>query len=470
MGAVYCARDQHRDQIVALKTLFGIEPSNVYRLKDEFRALSNVVHPNLVAFYELVAEDGEWFYTMELVDGVDFSDRLRPDGIDMPALRQSLPQLAAGIHAIHEAGKLHRDLKPSNVLVTPENRVVILDFGIVADLIATAGEGRPVGEGAWGTAEYMAPEQAKGETTAASDWYAMGVMLYEVLTGQLPFSGLPFAIIAQKLAGSPQPPTEIAPDVPSDLAQLCMDMLAIEPEDRPDHSEILRRLGADPEPPVRARTPSAPLLGREGQLDRLEEAHERSLSGKPVFVCVHGPSGFGKTALLSRFVSLKTERGSALVLKGLCHEREHLPYKGVDGVIDNLSRYLRTLPDEEVQDLLPEDIQFLCTIFPVLERVPAISELSTLRRDIREPMEVCRRAFMALRELLRRVAKIHPLIIYIDDLQWSDEDSVGLLNELLVSVGKLRLLMIVSFVVKKSRRPRSCDRWSSWGGKTITSS
>ena len=134
MGAVYRARDHHRDQVVALKTLFGVDPSGIYGLKKEFRALAKVVHHNLVAFYELVADEGRWFYTMELIDGVGFSDHLRPDNVDIPALRRSLPQLAAGINAVHGAGKLHRDLKPSNVLITPEDRVVILDFGIVVPI------------------------------------------------------------------------------------------------------------------------------------------------------------------------------------------------------------------------------------------------------------------------------------------------------------------------------------------------
>ena len=204
MGAVYRARDHDRDQVVALKTLFGVDPSSIYRLKKEFRALAKVVHPNLVAFYELVAEEGEWFFTMELVDGVEFGRR-GSDGADIPALRRSLPQLAAGIQAVHEAGKLHRDLKPSNVLITPEQRVVILDFGIVADLKATGGA-TATHEQSGGTAAYMAPEQAEGEAVSASDWYAMGVMLYEALTGELPFSGAPVAMIAQKLAGEPPHP------------------------------------------------------------------------------------------------------------------------------------------------------------------------------------------------------------------------------------------------------------------------
>lgn len=446
MGAVYSARDHERDQVVALKTLYWVEPSAIYRLKKEFRALSDVVHPNLVALYELVAEEGQWFYTMEMVDGIDFARAMRPEELDLPSLRQSLPQFAAGIHTVHEAGKLHRDLKPSNVLVTSEGRVVILDFGIVADL--TQAEGEPhtmAGEGIWGTAAYMAPEQANGEATAASDWYAMGVMIYEVLTGKLPFSGPPFSIIAQKLQGNVPHPDEIVPGLPADLVELCLGLMALEPADRPSGAEILERLGAVEERPTSVPPiPAARLVGREQQLGQLEDAFHRAQAGKPVLVCVHGPSGIGKSTLLEKFVDQQARDSSALVLRGRCYERESVPYKGVDAVIDSLSRFLRALPKEQVKGLIPEDLKLLCTIFPALERVAVIAELPS-RREIRDPVETRRRAFMALRELLRRVAALRPLIIYIDDLQWADEDSIGLLNELLLPVDTLGLLLLVSF-------------------------
>jgi serine/threonine protein kinase len=134
MGVVYEAFDRARQHKVALKTLFRVDAAGIYRLKQEFRALSGVAHPNLVALYELFAEAELWFFTMELVDGRELVAALRDgaapgDG----ALRDAFAQLVHGVQAIHAAGKLHRDLKPSNVLLTADGRVVILDFGLVID-------------------------------------------------------------------------------------------------------------------------------------------------------------------------------------------------------------------------------------------------------------------------------------------------------------------------------------------------
>src|SRR5262249_11329090 len=134
MGVVYRARDCRRDRQVALKTMLGPTSAALYRFKQEFRALANLTHPNLVPLYELVAAGGQWFFTMELVEGMDFLTYLRgvsaADGADWERqLRAAFRQVAEGVLALHRAGKLHRDLKPRNVLVTAAGRVVILDFG-----------------------------------------------------------------------------------------------------------------------------------------------------------------------------------------------------------------------------------------------------------------------------------------------------------------------------------------------------
>ncbi len=173
MGVVYEVRDRDRDEVVALKTLRWTDPSAIYRFKREFRTLADIAHRNLVTLYELFGERDQWYFTMELVRGGEFLEYVRPGGLDVPRLRATLLQIAEGLVAIHAAGKLHRDLKPSNVRVTPEGRVVILDFGISVDAIRGYDRHATREEGVWGTAEYMAPEQGDGEATPASDWYAL---------------------------------------------------------------------------------------------------------------------------------------------------------------------------------------------------------------------------------------------------------------------------------------------------------
>src|SRR4029453_5383517 len=132
MGVVYEVQDNARGEGVALKTLRNATPGGVYRLKHEFRSLAGVVHPNVVCLYELIVEDAWCFFTMELVKGVNFVGYVRGSSrtsLEIDHLASAFRQLVDGVTALHRLGKLHRDIKPSNILVTPEGRVVILDFG-----------------------------------------------------------------------------------------------------------------------------------------------------------------------------------------------------------------------------------------------------------------------------------------------------------------------------------------------------
>ena len=196
MGIVHEARHTKTGNRVALKTLptnldgESIDANRLHRFRKEFRSLSEVNHPNLVGMQTLEVDGDRWFFTMDLIEGEDFISYVRPGGqLDEARLRACLPQLAKGIMALHDRGIVHRDLKPGNVLVSSDGRVVILDFGLVAQLQQAADVTQTRSAMFVGTAPYAAPEQLGGHKTEANDWYAFGTMLYEALVGQVPFRG-----------------------------------------------------------------------------------------------------------------------------------------------------------------------------------------------------------------------------------------------------------------------------------------
>ena len=442
MGVVYAARDVERGEVVALKTLRWTDPTAIYRLKKEFRVLADVAHPNLVTLYELVADEDAWFFTMELVDGPRLDKYVQAQPLDVGRLRGALRQVAEGLSAIHAAGLLHRDLKPSNVLVAPSGRAVILDFGIADVALGNGGSGpRTIEEGLVGTFEYMAPEQFGGTALEASDWYALGVMLYEVLTGRLPYTGSPHSVMASKLVNDPPRPDTIVARLPPDLATLCWRLLARDPADRPSGEDVVRLLGGAtvPRPAVRR------LVAREAQLAELEQAMAETERGQAVSLYVHGASGIGKTTLVQHFIDGLANANRAVVLAGRSYARESVPYKGRDGVIDSLTRYLRTCGDTEVEALITTDVFALARLFPVLERVEAIWRLPYPERENLDPVELRRRAFGALRGLLGRIRVRRPVVIWIDDLQWSDADSAVLLEDLTGPPEPPPILLIASF-------------------------
>ncbi len=480
MGVVYEARDRERRQRVALKTLQHFSPDALLLFKQEFRTLANVQHANLVRLYELVATGAEHvFFSMELVRGTDFltyvqkpatsTEATRPwdetsphtleDEIashtqrlstlpsadegapaaeatrwastaDLDRLRPAVRQLVEGVQALHSAGKVHRDLKPSNVVVTPEGRVVILDFGIATDVAGVADESLRDDGRTFGTACYMAPEQAVDlDVTRASDWYSVGVMLYEALVGHAPFEGDSLEVLRRKVAVDARPPSESVDGVPQDLEALCVALLDRDPAKRPSGPDVLRRLGGlSAFSGTPATSVATSFVGREPQLRALRDAFDSMRSGRSVSVHVGGRAGMGKSALVQHFLDELVKDGEAVVLRGRAYERESVPYKAVDAVIDALSRYLMHVSDNEGTIALPKNIISLASLFPVLARLPDVRAVSV--KPNLDPTEVRRRAFGALRELMTTLARRRPLVVSIDDVQWGDTDSAALLLEL----------------------------------------
>ncbi len=441
-------------------TGFPVEPATTELSGDLETKGGETAEPRTDPFYDGTTIDVSQPPQMKPLKRVRPNSRRRRSEypLDLGRLRRALPQLARGVLALHHAGKLHRDIKPSNVLVRDDGTVLLLDFGLVAELVPAAGGSERPGAGPLyesddslaGTAAYMAPEQAAGEPLSpASDWYAVGVMLFESLTGRLPFQGRVREVLSAKQEREAVPPISLDPSVPADLNQLCIDLLRRNPAERSSGPEILARLGEElsgestTEREISA--PSIPLVGRREELDFLEASFAEVLSGKAATVEVHGRSGAGKTSLVQYFLDTLATRPDVVVLTGRCFEQESIPYKGVDQLVDALTRYLGRLGHSEARSLLPREIGALARIFPVLGRVEAVAEARQKAVDFPDLQELRNRAFGALRELLARLAADHPLVLCIDDIQWGDTDSAALLSEILRPPGSPRLLLLVCY-------------------------
>ncbi|HEY0988791.1 MAG TPA: serine/threonine-protein kinase, partial [Kofleriaceae bacterium] len=260
MGVVYEAYDRDQRTRVALKTLRLSARDSLLRFKNEFRALQGVYHPNLVGLGELCERDGDWFYTMQYVDGVDFlthverrdnaiTARLELGGAPVPAplkfderkLRAALVQLAGALAALHGAGKVHRDIKPGNILVAQDGKLYLLDFGLVTD--AARSQAITSVDRLIGTPAFMSPEQARGDLQIGprSDCYSVGVLLYRALTGMLFARGSASDLVTSRRTQSAMRPSLAAPGVPVDLDELCFELLAHRPADRPSAADVAHR-------------------------------------------------------------------------------------------------------------------------------------------------------------------------------------------------------------------------------------
>ena len=452
-GAVYEVFDHQHQARVALKTVTRQDTSALYQFKREFRSLADLVHPNLVELYELHGDDTRWFFTMELVRGVDLKTAL--DSVDAAGVRAALAQLAEGLCFLHEAGRLHRDIKPSNVMVDADGRVVLLDFGLVVD-VADADSAR---FGAAGTPRYMAPEMFTGPIGPAADWYAVGVLLYERLAGQPPFEGTFTELARLKSTRDPPPLAELAAKAPADLRRLCHDLLRRDPRARPGGREVLARLAGHASDRSGLRdvnAAAAAFVGRTAELERLHAAFACARAGRTTVAFVHGAPGLGKTTLVARYLAdLRGRTPDAIVLTGRCFEQESVPYQALDSLVDDLGRYLAWLPSGVREALTPRDIATLLTLFPSLAQA-----LRGARRAvaIADKVEARRRAVLALGELLTGLAARAPVVLWIDDLHWGDRDGGALLTELLARADAPPLLLLLGFRSDEAERSECLQR------------
>jgi len=262
MADVFVAHDQLLNRQVAVKVLHGQYATSeafVERFRREAQAAANLSHPNIVNIYDWGTDRGIYYMVMELIEGQDLRSVLRAEGALMPQrVAEIAVDVAAALSAAHDGGLVHRDIKPANVLVTADGTIKVTDFGIARawdDSEQLTRTGAVIG-----TATYFSPEQAQGmHADARSDLYALGVVMYEMLTGVPPFSGeTPVAVAYQHVQNEAAPPSSLNPNIPEHLDAIVMKCLAKQPEYR---YQTANELSADLQRFLAGNIPLAPPPG-----------------------------------------------------------------------------------------------------------------------------------------------------------------------------------------------------------------
>jgi eukaryotic-like serine/threonine-protein kinase len=244
MGVVYKARQSKLNRLVALKMILAGEYAGereIARFRTEAEAVARLQHPNIVQIFEVGEHDGHPYFSLEFVDGGSLAQKL--DGTPLPPQKAArlVETLARAMYAAHQAGIVHRDLKPANVLLTADGTPKITDFGLAKKL--DGGAGQTQSGAIMGTPSYMAPEQAGGkskEIGPAADTYALGAILYELLTGRPPFkASTPLDTVLQVVSDEPVPPRQLQSKTPRDLETICLKCLQKAPGKRYASAEAL---------------------------------------------------------------------------------------------------------------------------------------------------------------------------------------------------------------------------------------
>lgn len=326
MAVVYRAQDERLGRPVAIKRMraqLAADPTFLARFRREAQAVANLSHPNLAAVYDSGEVNGIPYIAMEYVDGDNLKTRIAAEAPFSPEKAVNLMiQVCEGVGAAHRAGLVHRDLKPQNILLTRGGQAKVADFGIARSLSASVSSTQ-TGQ-VWGTAQYIAPEQASGQPVRpATDVYSLGIILYELLTGRLPFEGdNALALAMQHLQAEPRPLRQFNPALPVGLEAIVAKAMAKRPDARYPDADALgsalkayQRLGEQMTGPIPV-APRAPAVASPARPVAMAAAASAAMSGPIVGPPVVTPA-IGAPAPRRDWFSVALAIVAALAVLGL---------------------------------------------------------------------------------------------------------------------------------------------------------
>jgi eukaryotic-like serine/threonine-protein kinase len=447
MGIVYRARDTLLDRDVAVKLLSEdsrLGSQGRARLLREAQAAAQLNHPNVVSIYDAGQANGRPYIVMELVDGESLYDRKLTH---LAEILKVMAQVASALDHAHSHQIIHRDLKPENIIVH-NLQAKLTDFGL-----ARSATSRLTGENViTGTVLYLAPEAALGQgVDARSDLYSFGVILYELVTGQLPFTAEdPLGVISQHLYSPVPSPHAHRPDIPQPLEDLILRLLEKQPEARPASARevqvaleaLLLAPAAVPVYPAEAdpalmldRLVRGRLVGRERELAEMKIIMHQALAGQSSVLLVSGEAGIGKTRLARELLAHAAITG-ARILSGACYAEGGMPYAPFPQLITDSFR----LPGVSLP--LPE--------FVLADLVAIAPEL---RLHLPEPngsggsesRSEQQRIFESVVAWAAALSAQAPLVLFIDDIHWADSSTLFLIRHLARRLQAQRVLALLTY-------------------------
>ena len=465
---VYLAQDTtlDRDVAFALIKTEGLDDTSRTRIRREAQAMGRLgSHPHIVTVFDLGQEQEQPYMVTELMGGGDLEGLIEDAEAHRLSLEQAIGiavETCRGLEFAHSRGIVHRDLKPGNVWLTSDGIAKIGDFGLAValDRSRLTTEGMMVG-----TVSYMPPEQAMGgELTPRSDLYSLGAMLYEMVTGRPPFQGDDsVAIIGQHINTPPVAPTWHNGECPRQLDALILRLLAKDPSERPEAAaDVLAALEAiDLADDVGAGFKPAPtddqhsldslaggvFVGRQREMGELKAALEDALSGKGRLVMLVGEPGIGKTRTSQELSTYATLRG-AQVLWGRCYEEQGVP--SYWPWVQAIRSYARERDPERLRSEMGAGAVDIAEIVSdVRTQLPELAKPS----ELDDPEQARFRLFDSIATFLRTASRTRPIMLILDDLHWSDQPSLMLLQFVARELSGSRLLLVGTYRdVELSRR------------------